>query len=64
MIKSEDPPVLTRFAVAALSGSRSYSTLRARRDLDYKPVISYKEGMNRLEEWVKNIGGFKTLIEE
>ena len=64
ILKSEEPPVLTRFAVAALSGSRSYSTLRARRDLDYKPIISYKEGMKRLEEWVKNIGGFKTLIEE
>jgi len=63
IIRSEKPPVLTRFAVAALSGHRSYSISRAKKDLDYSPVISYAEGMKRLREWVINIGGKDKLLE-
>lgn len=63
LIRSKKPPVLTRFAVAALSGDRSYSITRAKNDLDYSPVISYSEGMKRLREWVINIGGKEKLYE-
>ncbi len=64
IIRSSKPPVLTRFAVAALSGNRSYSISRAKKDLDYNTVISYEEGMKRLREWVINIGGKDKLLEE
>jgi len=63
LIRSKTPPVLTRFAVAALSGNRSYSILRAKKDLNYSPVISYSEGLKRLREWVINIGGVEKLSE-
>lgn len=62
LVNSKKPPVLTKFAVAALSGSRSYSILRARKDLDYSPIVSYDEGIERLGEWIKNIGGLEALI--
>ena len=55
--------MLTRFAVAALSGDRSYSITRAKKDLNYSPVITYSEGMKRLREWVINIGGKEKLYE-
>ena len=61
IIRSKKAPVLTRFAVAALSGNRSYSILRAKKDLGYETVISYTEGMKRLREWVINIGGYEAL---
>ncbi|MGI9534696.1 MAG: NAD-dependent epimerase/dehydratase family protein [Thermodesulfobacteriota bacterium] len=61
IIRSKKPPVLTRFAVAALSGTRSYSILRAKKDLEFETVISYSEGMKRLREWVINIGGKDAL---
>jgi len=64
LIRSQKPPVLTRFAVAALSGNRSYSILRARKDLGFESVISYSEGMNRLREWVVNVGGKDKLSGE
>ena len=63
IIRSAKPPVLTRFAVAALSGNRSYSISRAKKDLGYEPVITYDEGMRRLREWVINIGGKDKLLE-
>ena len=63
IIRSKKPPVLTRFAVAALSGDRSYSIIRAKKDLNYSPVISYSEGIKRLREWVINIGGKEKLYE-
>lgn len=55
-IRSKTPPVLTRFAVAALSGTRIYSISNAERDFGYKSVISYSEGMEKLREWVANKG--------
>ena len=64
IIRSKTPPVLTRFAVAALSGTRSYSILRAKKDLNYETVISYSEGMERLREWVINVGGKDALLGE
>lgn len=51
-IKSPSPPVLTRFAVAALSGTRTYSIARAEKDFGYKSVIDYTEGMEKLGKWV------------
>ena len=64
IIGSKTPPVLTRFAVAALSGTRTYSISRAKRDFGYETVISYSEGMRKLREWVVNIGGKDALLGE
>ena len=49
--------------MAALSGNRSYSIARAKKDLGFEPVITYDEGMKRLREWVINIGGKDKLLE-
>lgn len=60
--KSKKPPVLTKMAVAALSGSRSYSIDKARSDLGYEPSISMEEGMLELKDWVEQLGGADELI--
>lgn len=59
---SEKPPVLTRFAVAALSKSRTYSVRKAERDLGYEPVCGYEEGMEELSRWISEIGGYEKLL--
>lgn len=61
-MKSDKPPVLTRFAVAALAGSRSYSIEKARRDLGYMPSVDMDEGMKEMEDWVKVLGGTDALL--
>ena len=59
---SKKPPVLTRFAVSALSGSRTYSIQKATDELGYETICSYEEGMKELEEWINEIGGYKKLL--
>jgi 2-alkyl-3-oxoalkanoate reductase len=60
--KSKTPPVLTRFAVAALAGSRSYSIGKARRELGYEPSVDIDDGMREMEDWVKLLGGTDALL--
>ena len=60
--KSKKPPVLTRFAVAALAGSRSYSIEKARRELGYEPSVDLDEGMREMADWVKLLGGTDALL--
>ncbi len=56
------PPVLTRMAVAVLAGSRSYSIEKAKKELGYAPDIDMGKGMEKLGDWVRNIGGTKALL--
>lgn len=62
LMKSPKPPVLTRFAVAALAGSRSYSIHKARKELGYEPSADMAHGFKEMEEWVKEIGGTEALL--
>jgi len=62
LMKSKKPPVLTRFAVAALAGSRSYSIAKARKELGYAPYVNVARGFKEIEEWVKEIGGTEALL--
>ncbi len=62
ILKSKKPPFLTKFAVAALAGSRTYSIEKAKRELGYRPVINFEEGLRRLGDWVKSISGIEGLL--
>ena len=62
LIKSKKPPVLTKMAVAALSGSRSYSIEKARNDLGYEPSINMDDGIEELRQWVEQLGGTDELL--
>ena len=64
LVGSKNPPVLTRFAVAALAGSRSYSIEKARREIGYKPIVNMDEGLNQLGDWIKGIGGIERLLKK
>ncbi|MGQ0794435.1 MAG: NAD-dependent epimerase/dehydratase family protein [Deltaproteobacteria bacterium] len=60
--KSDKPPFLTRFAAAAIAGSRTYSIERARQDLGYEPVVGLAEGLDKLAVWVRELGGADKLL--
>ncbi|MGB7293304.1 MAG: NAD-dependent epimerase/dehydratase family protein [Thermodesulfobacteriota bacterium] len=62
IVNSQNPPVLTRFAVAALAGSRSYSIEKAKREIGYKPIINMDEGLRQLADWIRGIGGIERLL--
>lgn len=63
LVGSKKPPILTRFAVATLSGSRTYSIEKAKRELGYHPRIKLEEGLTRVEEWARSVGGVEGLLE-
>jgi 2-alkyl-3-oxoalkanoate reductase len=50
-IKSE--PLMTRFIARQLSCSHWYNISAAKRDLKYKPIVSIEEGMQRLQQALK-----------
>ena len=62
IMKSKKPPVLTKMAVAALSGSRSYSIQKAKNDLGYEPGVNLESGMDELQDWVAQLGGSDELL--
>src|SRR3972149_3147366 len=62
IVRSNKPPFLTKFAVASLAGSRTYSIEKAKRQLGYHPNLNLEEGLRRLEEWVKSIGGIEGFL--
>lgn len=46
----EAEPVITRFVVRELATSHWFDLTATRRDLGYKPAVSFEEGMRRLKE--------------
>ncbi|MFD0278044.1 NAD-dependent epimerase/dehydratase family protein [Kitasatospora sp. NPDC127111] len=51
-----EPPI-SRYAVALLTRSTTYSTSAAERDFGYRPVTDQETGLRRLRDWVESIGG-------
>ncbi len=62
LMKSKKPPVLTKMAVAALSGSRSYRIDKACAELGYTPSVDMDEAMEELKVWVDDLGGTDELL--
>ncbi|MFG2794588.1 NAD-dependent epimerase/dehydratase family protein [Streptomyces sp. NPDC048419] len=58
------PPPLSRYSVALLTRSTTYSTKAAERDFGYRPVIDQRTGVELLEQWVNEIGGIDAWLEK
>lgn len=56
MFRIKTEPVLTRYKVAELAYTHTYTIDKARRDLNYSPRVSTEEGFTRLAAWVKQEG--------
>ena len=57
------PPIISRFAIAAIAGSRTYSIERAKRDFAYNPGEGLEKGLTDLSKWIESLGGYESLIE-
>lgn len=58
----QNPPVISRFAVSAIAGTRTYSIENARKDLNYSPSVDLENGLKGLKKWVDNLGGYEKLL--
>ncbi len=58
-IKKEPP--MTRFVAKELSTAHWFDISAAKRDLEYAPSLTIKEGLSRLAQWLENYDG--TFIE-
>lgn len=47
-----DEPPMTRFVARQLATSHWYDLTAAKRDLDYRPLVSVDEGLQRLRAWL------------
>jgi len=54
-LKPKIEPKMTRFLAEQLAKSHYFSIDRAKKDLEYVPVVSSEEGMKRLLNWVNNL---------
>jgi len=48
LFRSSHPPPLTRYGVRFVSCHARYDLCKARRELGYEPVVSFREGVSRL----------------
>ena len=49
-------PLLTRTAVELFGTDQNFSIDKARRELGYEPKVGFEEGMQRVEEWMRQTG--------
>ncbi|RME50837.1 MAG: NAD-dependent epimerase/dehydratase family protein [Deltaproteobacteria bacterium] len=55
-------PIVTRYGVAHLARTTTYTIEKARRDLGYTPRVGLEEGLEAVRAWVEEIGGIDRLI--
>lgn len=58
IVRSPKEPALTRYSVGLLAKSQTFKTDAARRELDYKPIVSLKCGIDR------TIGSFNRKVSD
>lgn len=56
MLRLSGEPPMTRFLASQLSGSHYYDVTKARRDFGYAPQVSVREGMQRMEAELRQLG--------
>ncbi len=49
-------PLLTRMAVELLGTDQGFSIQKAQRDFNYTPNVGFEEGMQRVKDWLLQIG--------
>lgn len=53
--RSSKPPVITRYAAWLLGRPTFYITGKAERDLGWKPMVTYAEGVKRTVDWFRSV---------
>jgi nucleoside-diphosphate-sugar epimerase len=53
LTRREDPPLFTLYGLYLLTHDLEVNLSRARTELGYQPKITFKEGIKRMEAWIK-----------
>ncbi len=56
LLRIKTEPKMTRFTAQQLATSHYFNIANARRDLHYAPEVSGEEGLQRLAQWVNEVG--------
>jgi nucleoside-diphosphate-sugar epimerase len=56
------PPPITRYAIALMSHSTTYSIEAAKKDLGYRPLMTVDRGLALLKQWVDDNGGIDAFV--
>lgn len=56
------PPSMSRYGVAIMGLNLTFNCEKAKRVLGYRPAVSLDEGMRRLSDWLKAVGGIEKLL--
>ncbi len=54
-VKAKKPPYVTRYAAWLLGRPTFYITGKAERDLGWKPMVTYEEGVRKAVEWYRSV---------
>ena len=55
-LRLKDDPMLTRLGVEYFGTDQGFPIDKARRELGYEPKVGFEEGMQRVEEWMRETG--------
>ncbi|MDR1484895.1 MAG: NAD-dependent epimerase/dehydratase family protein [Planctomycetaceae bacterium] len=55
LFRLQGEPLMTRFLSAQLAQTHYLNIAKAKKDFNYKPIISMTEGMEKLKQYLKNI---------
>ncbi|MCG9739071.1 NAD-dependent epimerase/dehydratase family protein [Shewanella insulae] len=55
LLGKHEEPIMTRFVARQLSTSHYFDISAAKRDLNYRPLVSIDEGMTQLSGWLKQV---------
>ncbi|MDR2170991.1 MAG: NAD-dependent epimerase/dehydratase family protein [Planctomycetaceae bacterium] len=53
IVRLQGEPLMTRFLAAQLAQTHYLNIEKAKKDFNYKPIISMTEGMEKLKKWLK-----------
>jgi nucleoside-diphosphate-sugar epimerase len=59
---SKKPLLMSKYGIALTGRNLTFSSAKAKHLLGYYPAVNIDEGMRRLSDWVKQIGGIEKLI--
>lgn len=62
LVGSKKEPLMTRYGIALTGRNLTFTCEKAKQMLGYKPEVSIDEGMRRLSDWMKLIGGIEHLV--
>lgn len=63
-LKNHIAPPVSHYVVGLVTYSATYDISRAKRDLNYTPIVSLDEGIQQFKDWVESVGGIDSYLDK